>query len=147
MAFKRILCGVDFSSESLDAFRVAVETARLHSASLHVLHVIEAQPVVSELPPVHGMGEVAVQLVSKATEAVESLVVSAGPDLRAVAVTTEVSTGGLASEEILARARERKTDLVVVGARGRTSFEELIVGSTAERVTREASCSVLIVRP
>jgi nucleotide-binding universal stress UspA family protein len=44
MAFKRILCAVDFSPGSLEAFRVAVEMARLYSGTLHLFHAIEAQP-------------------------------------------------------------------------------------------------------
>ena len=44
MPFKRILCAVDFSPDSVEAFRIAVELTRLYSASLHVLHVLEAQP-------------------------------------------------------------------------------------------------------
>jgi nucleotide-binding universal stress UspA family protein len=38
MAFKRILCAVDFSEESLAAFRRAVELAHLCAARLYVMH-------------------------------------------------------------------------------------------------------------
>ena len=44
MPFKRILIAVDFSPNSLEAFRVAADMASVHSASLHLLHVIEAWP-------------------------------------------------------------------------------------------------------
>ena len=47
MPFKRMLCAVDFSRDSVAAFGVAIEMARLYSGSLHVFHVIEAQPAVS----------------------------------------------------------------------------------------------------
>jgi universal stress protein E len=44
-------------------------------------------------------------------------------------------------------AREQGADLVVVGSHGRTNLRYLLLGSTAERVLREATCSVLVVRP
>jgi hypothetical protein len=56
---------VDFSRESLEAFRVAVEMARLHSRALYIFHVIEAQPVVSEWLPLNGMGEVTTQRLKR----------------------------------------------------------------------------------
>jgi len=34
----------------------------------------------------------------------------------------------------------------VLGAKGATALEQIIVGSTAERVTKDAPCSTLIVR-
>src|SRR5689334_17923577 len=49
MIFKKILCGVDFSQPSLRAFQTAVQLARQSKAELHLLHVIEAQPVVPGL--------------------------------------------------------------------------------------------------
>lgn len=66
MPFNRILTAVDFSPKSLEAFRVAVEMARAHSVSLHLLHVIEARPAV----PV----ETAAEIFQKAKTAVEQLV-------------------------------------------------------------------------
>ena len=118
MAFKRIMCAVDFSRESLKAFRVAVEMARLHSGLLHVFHVIEAQPVVSDWLPVDGLGEVVIRIEEKATAAMESLVASEESSLRGLSFTTEVTTGR-AFVEIANRARDWKADLIVLGSRGR----------------------------
>jgi nucleotide-binding universal stress UspA family protein len=38
-------------------------------------------------------------------------------------------------------------DLAVLGTRGRTNLRDLLIGSTAERVLRDAACSILAVRP
>jgi nucleotide-binding universal stress UspA family protein len=48
--------------------------------------------------------------------------------------------------EILKVAEEVGADLVVLGTHGRTGMDRFVVGSVAERVTRKASCSVLIIR-
>jgi nucleotide-binding universal stress UspA family protein len=146
MAFKRILCALDFSRESLKAFQVAVEMARLRSGLLHIFHVIEAQPVVSDWLPIDGLGEVVIRIEEKANAAMESLVASEESSLRGLSFTTEVSTGR-AFVEIANRAREWKADLIVLGSKGASSLEKIIVGSTAERVIKAAGCSVLIVRP
>jgi nucleotide-binding universal stress UspA family protein len=138
MAFKRILCAVDFSHDSIQAFDVAVEMARLHAGALHLFHVMEAQPA---LP-----GEVAIEILQKANAAIEGLVASAQSSLHGLAFTTEV-TSGRAFVEIVNRARQWKANLIVLGSKGTTLLEEIIVGGTAEAVTREAPCSVLVVRP
>ncbi|HEX7230807.1 MAG TPA: universal stress protein [Candidatus Binatia bacterium] len=76
----------------------------------------------------------------------QALLASARSSLHGLNVNTEV-TSGLASVEIVSRAREWQADLIVLGSKGTTSLEEIILGGTAEAVTKEAPCSVLVVRP
>jgi nucleotide-binding universal stress UspA family protein len=146
MVFKRILCAIDFSSDSLTAFSLAVETAKLHSASVHIFHVIEAQPVVPEWLPIHGLSELELYMLNKANGAMESLIRSAESSLRGLKFTTEV-TSGRAFVEIVNRAREWHSDLIVLGSKGVASLEDAIAGSTSERVMKTAPCSVLIAKP
>jgi universal stress protein A len=145
MAFKRILCAVDFSETSLEAFRRAAEMARRFASSLYVLHVIEARPVAPSLIGADVIGEMAVNLEEKATAALESLVESSASDLEGVPLALEV-TAGRAFVEILNHASDWAADLIVLGAKGATALEQIVVGSTAERVMKDALCSTLIVR-
>jgi universal stress protein A len=138
MPFKRVLTAVDFSPNSLEAFRVAAEMASVHSATLHLLHVIEALP--------SGPGEATMEFVQKANDAVEQLVASSQPALEKVTLTTEV-VSGRAFDEIVNRARGWRADLIVLGTKGTTSLEQIFLGGTAEHVIKESPCSVLIVRP
>jgi nucleotide-binding universal stress UspA family protein len=143
MPFTRILCAVDFSPDSVAAYHVAVDLARLHQASLHVLHVIEAEPG-SEFPG-QSTGELVVRIMAQARAAMEKLVaadLSSGTSL----LTSEITTGN-AFAEIVDRAHARRADLIVLGAKGTASIERLVVGSTVERVTRATDSSVLVVRP
>lgn len=48
--------------------------------------------------------------------------------------------------EIVRYAAETGFDVVVLGTHGRTGVERLLMGSVAERVMREAPCSVLVVK-
>src|SRR5262249_3312376 len=145
MAFKRILCAVDFSESSLEAFRQAAEMARRFASSLYVLHVIEARPVVPDLIGINEAGEMAVRLEEGATAALESLVASSAPAIERVPLNLEV-TAGRAVVEILDRARDWSADLIVLGAKGAAALEQIVIGGTAERVMKDALCSVMVVR-
>jgi universal stress protein A len=138
MQFERILCAVDFSPDSLQAFGVAVKMARFHRGALLVFHVIEAQPMVT--------ADALIRINKEANDAMAELIASARQHLEGIAISSEVTTGR-AYVEIVNRARQWMASLVVLGARGVTSLEEVIVGGTAESVVREAPCSVLVARP
>jgi nucleotide-binding universal stress UspA family protein len=137
MPFQRILAAVDFSPNSLDAFRVAADMARVHSASLHLLHVIEPQPAVT--------GEAAMDLVQKAHTAIEKLVGSLQPSIDGAKLTSEVASGR-AFDEIIERARQWRADLIIVGTRGTRLLEDILLGGTAEQVIQDSPCSVLVVK-
>jgi nucleotide-binding universal stress UspA family protein len=60
--------------------------------------------------------------------------------------TAELLTGDAPATAIVQRAREIAADLIVVATHGRTGLPRLLIGSVAERVAREAHCSVLVAR-
>lgn len=145
MAYKRILCAVDFSEESNLAFRQAVELARQNSARLFLLHAMELRPVVSQWMSPDHLGEVTLRIEEEAKHSMEALSNSARSGLKDIPVHTEI-TSGRAFEEILENARVWNADLVVMGNKGLASLERIILGSTVERVLKESECSVLVVK-
>jgi nucleotide-binding universal stress UspA family protein len=145
MPFRRILCGFDFSRDALRAFHTAAALARQSKAALHLLHVIEAQPVVPGWLPANGLSEVTRMIEEKATAAMHSLISSSSRELKGLKVTTEINDGR-AFTEIISRAHDWKADLIVIGAKGAASVEAMVAGGTAENVVRIAQCAVLIVR-
>jgi nucleotide-binding universal stress UspA family protein len=50
-------------------------------------------------------------------------------------------------EAIYDHVRESRTDLVVLGTRGKTDLRTLIMGTTAEKIVSHAPCSILAVKP
>ncbi len=54
--------------------------------------------------------------------------------------------GGNPASEIVGYVRERGFDLLVLATHGRTGLARFVLGSVAERVVREATCPVLVVR-
>lgn len=61
------------------------------------------------------------------------------------ASATALYRRGDPAQEIIAAAREKRADLIVMGSRGRGQLEGLILGSVSERVLHSAQMPVLIV--
>src|SRR5256885_2154812 len=114
MKFKRIICAVDFSPGASEAIRVAVGFTRAYDGALLLFHVSETSPALS--------GEAVIEIVKKANEAMQALLASSRSSLRGLAVNSEVISG-LASVEIVSRAREWQADLIVLRSKGNTSLE------------------------
>jgi nucleotide-binding universal stress UspA family protein len=133
MSYRKMLCAVDFSDTTTRVFEAAVELAQFFGAKLHVLHVIEVDPRITDL-----------DLEQKAVRAMEALVGGVQETL-GERLTTALTTGR-AFTEIVDRAKSGKFDLVVIGAKGLTLLEESGPGRTMEHVLKHAPCSVLVVR-
>ncbi len=56
------------------------------------------------------------------------------------------ATFGSPAWEILSRAEELNADLIVVGAQGVHGLEAILIGSVAQKIVTEASCSVRVAR-
>jgi nucleotide-binding universal stress UspA family protein len=143
IAIKRILAPTDFSPASKKALKYALRFARDYGSELTVLHVVEpaASPTFEESPaaPAFSKAEMA-----DAEESLSTLVKSfrgAGvPGLKSTIRT------GVAAHEIVEKAKELDADLIVIATRGYEGWKHLVIGSTAARVARAASCPVLVVR-
>ncbi len=139
---KNILCPVDRSPSSLEAFTYAIALARWQGARLNLLEVIEAA-----LPP--GGSRVA-EDDSVPTDTLAAL----ERDLRRVLTARRASDvrvrilmrRGKVVQEILAQAKASRADLVVIGSHGRGGVQRLVLGSVAEKVLRLATCPVLTIR-
>ena len=141
--FKKILCPVDQSSTSARGLRNAVRLAKVFGSEIIVLSVV---PDVSWLTAAVETGELADVKAEYATEWVQELdEFLKGFDLSDVSWTREVRYG-LPNEQIVASAKEHASDLIIMGASGRTGLVEVLLGSTTRRLLRELPCSVLTVK-
>jgi nucleotide-binding universal stress UspA family protein len=128
--FHRILCPIDFSAGSLAALTYAMSMAEEADAQLTLLHAVE-------LP--HGMLETA---LSSAFD-VRALVPD---DVRTYCSVETVVCEGRPSPAILGAASERRSDLIVMGVRGRGALNTMLFGSNTHAVIQAAACPVLTVR-
>jgi nucleotide-binding universal stress UspA family protein len=58
----------------------------------------------------------------------------------------EIVTGDPA-EEIIRLANIYKADLIVIGSRGLTGMQRIVMGSVSSQIVADAPCSVLVVKP
>jgi nucleotide-binding universal stress UspA family protein len=144
--WKRLFCPVDFSDASRAAMEVAADLARRSGAELFLLH---AYPVPGYTFPdgsVVASPKMMQELADQAKRHLEEWRAEAERLVGAPRVTADTAIGEPAAE-ILALAKARGADLVVMGTHGRTGLEHALMGSIAERVVRRAHCPVLTVRP
>ena len=138
---KRILFATDFSRWARRAEDYACALACSWKASLTVLSVAEFMPGLNPDYPVNQ--QYLADLLKHASSQLVDL--KGRAERRGIAVTTRVATG-IPSEEVITAARAEDSDLIVVGTKGKTGLEHVLLGSTAERVIRGAPCPVLAVR-
>jgi nucleotide-binding universal stress UspA family protein len=146
---KQILCAVDFSEFSRRALDHALGVARCYGSTVTALHVVAPTPVVVPVPYYIGAGTplVAVPQTDRAAVAahVQRLIDEERvPGVRVDAVVEEAPG---VHAEILVQAERVGADLLVMGTHGRSGFERLFLGSTAEKVLRKARCPVMTVPP
>jgi len=137
----RILFATDFSQWARRAEDYACALACSWKASLTVLSVAEFPPGLNPDYPVNH--QYLADLLKTASSQLVDL--KGRAERQGIAVTTRVATG-IPSEEVITAARAEDSDLIVVGTRGKTGLAHVLLGSTAERVTRGAPCPVLTVR-
>lgn len=137
----RILLATDCSRWAQGAEWYACSLASSWGATLTVMSVLEFPPGMNPDYPVNRLylGELMKQ-TTKALVEMKSRVMDRG-----IAVHTRI-TNGIPSQEVLAAAEADDVDLIVVGTRGKTGLEHVLLGSTAERIIRAAPCPVLAVR-
>lgn len=141
--FHKILVALDFGEESRNVLRAAKQLASCYDASLSLLFVAEEHQV----PVFSDTG-----LMSLTTLKVDEEIAARSQEaLRQI--DDETGSGDLESEhvvrrgrparEILGYAEESGTDLIVMGRRGHTPHEGLLLGTVTEHVVRRSTCPVL----
>lgn len=142
-----ILHPTDFSAGANGAWAHAVQMARHHQARLHLLNVapgLGEDPVRSAYAIGAGDTDVYEKVKAKAHEMMDALVEDAGAgDLDVVRAHER---GVAAGPVIMDYADAHDVELIVMGTHGRRGMKRFVLGSVAEEVVQEASCSVMTVR-
>ena len=143
--FHRILCPIDFSDSSFYALEYAINLAEEADARLTVLHVMELPRIPSDEPAVVDIdvSRIHEAAMTDARRKLHDLIPARARDY--CTVDTAV-VEGRAYQEILRRAAERQSDLIVMGVHGRGALDLLVFGSTTHHVIRSSTCPVLIIR-
>jgi len=145
-ALTSILYPTDYSELSLHAVAHARLFAERFNAQLHCVHVVDdaAQYWSTVGPESVPVGPVPDEVIALARSRMTEFVAQHLAGLP-VKVTTEVRAGRPFAE-IVSYAEKHGIDLIVMATHGRGAISQALMGSTAEKVVRKASCAVLTVR-
>jgi len=144
--FKRVLCPVDFSGDSLSALTHAVSIAQEADARLTVMHVIEVPPELREHNPIGSDVDIDQLHAASVAVSLERLRELVPLSARGYCTVETVAREGAAYRQILKVAAEQRSDLIVMGVHGRSAMDLFLFGSNTARVIRAATCPVMITR-
>ena len=136
IALDNILYLTDFSKCSGVAFPFAIAMARNYGATVHVLHVLTPA-----IPKACG------EAIHADEELANAEMLKISSQFADVAHDTAVVRGAAlwpALEPVISR---HHIDLIVLGTRGRTGFQKLLLGSVAEEILRRSTVPVLTIGP
>jgi nucleotide-binding universal stress UspA family protein len=134
-----ILLPTDGSDAVQDATEEAIGVAELCGATLHAINVVDT----TELSVAHDveLAEVERGLEGAGGDAVDDVRRRASE--RGVDTETAILNGPPA-ERIVEYADENGIDLIVMGTRGRSGIDRLLLGSVSETVVRNANQPVMV---
>lgn len=137
--FSHILVAIDGSTYTELTLPAAIELAKKFDSRVLVLHVSE-----------HDRGRAVVYSVESPAEAT-MLVAAAVKTAREAGITAkgvlqDVAAGRIA-KAIVETAETSGVDLIVMGSRGLSDVEGLLLGSVTHEVMQKANIPVLVVKP
>ncbi len=138
---RTILVPVDGSTGAAHAAKLAGQLAGAQGAEVVLLHVYDLHSAAT-------MGLVALssdQLESVKSEVARSSFEGAKKQLGLAPRECKVALGDPA-QHIVEVARSIRADMIVMGSRGRSQVQELLLGSVSNKVVHHAPCPVTIVR-
>lgn len=140
----KILLATDGSDNAMEAASLVAHMSMVEPVEVHVVTVIQ-------LPEVGGM--VAVEswlpeLLDREQEQAREVFQATERLFEGSKATVQsVIREGLVGQEIVAEANQWKADLVVVGAKGHSAIDRILLGSISDYVATHVGCSALVVRP
>ncbi len=143
MKAQTILVPVDFSDVTVRVAEAACAIADAFHGRIILLHVEEPEPdfVGFEAGPQQVRVAVAetARESKKELEALQINLAAGGGKVSAYHIQ------GPVVEKILKQAKEHQADLIVIGSHGHGAFYNLLVGSVASGLLKDAKCPILVI--
>jgi nucleotide-binding universal stress UspA family protein len=136
--FRKILIGYDGSPQSEKATESGLALAQSLDAQA-LLFAVARPPEPATMVELDAMLDDAREHFEEQFKKIIQRAKDLGVELQ-----TDIAVGHPV-EQIVHRAETEHVDLVVLGRRGKSRFERMLVGSTAEKVLRYAHCPVMVV--
>ena len=141
---KLILSPIDFSDSSHAALGVAADFATRFGAELLLVHVMPAIQDLPENVSILKEGEYDQSLADAATKRLADLAATLAQ--KNVKARTEIGTANDVGMELVRIAEHEHADMIIIATHGMTGWHKIAFGSVAEKVVKQASCPVLVLR-
>lgn len=139
---KKIFIATDGSEQNRRAIEYGIELAKIAGGKIFVGYVVDTAAFAS-IPMDAGwemMYELMETEAKEAVQKVEVLAKQAGVEVETVVLE------GHPSNEIIEFAQKNGIDVIVMGTLGKSGLDRFLLGSVAEKVTRNSTVPVLVVK-
>ncbi len=143
---KRILVPVDFSEQAKVAAKVAAQIAKLTNADIYLLHMLELPTSVTIDSGNYASSSNAPTSLLFVERAHEKFIRFKKQHFLAGINIIEIVQFNKAFEGILEETKKQDIDLIVMGSKGVSGIEEILIGSNTEKVVRRSEVPVLVVK-
>ncbi|CAN5839106.1 universal stress protein [soil metagenome] len=146
--FDRVLACVDYSATAAKALRAARMVAEADGSTMECFYAFRSVSAMSL--EYRGFSPALAQSDSTMMDGwKQELATFVSPIMEATKLDWKATVLECSNvrDAIMEQIRISKTDLVVMGTRGKTDLRSVFMGTTAEKVITRASCSLLAVKP
>lgn len=146
---KRLLVPIDFSEQSKNALDFAAQVAKKGQLEILVINIIEGPHTYAFNTMGDGMINYTEdefflkQLYDKTTENLNNLI--AQNKYKGLKISAKVEVGN-PYQSISKAIADHEASLVVMGSKGVSGLDEVLIGSNTEKVVRYATCPVITVK-
>ncbi len=142
---KKILVPTDFSSQAESALKVAAQIAKKNNSEIYLLHILELPVHLNDLMTSNSSAPApeAIFFMQQTHKKFEELMGSSylnGIEVKETVSFEDVLKG------IMDSCDKNDIDIIVMGSHGSSGFEELFIGSNAEKVVRTSKQPVLVIK-
>lgn len=155
----KILVAIDDSAASRRAFETGVELAKALDAELILIHALDVFDPASPQHPIIPVDNYSIQLDKVVqenyekewrtfVEHLEALLKQKQTEAEAVGIRASYDMPyGRPGSVICKAAKAAQADLIIVGSRGRSGLQALVLGSVSNYIVHHSPCSVTVVHP
>ena len=138
LEYEKVLCPIAFHANCFEALEVARRCVDREAGTLYLIHVVrKVDPLEISAPAIEE------RLIKESVERLRQIIKEKLPDLN----VEPVLRSGHPVEEIIEAQKQVGAGIIVLAKHNRSGLTRLFIGSVAERVVRDAVCSVLTVHP
>jgi nucleotide-binding universal stress UspA family protein len=146
--FKRILVPMDGSAHSTRAAETAIGLAGAFKSELILLHVARQYELPDQLKDYIKAEHLTAHDMLAIDEATKRVIadVKTGAEAKGIKKIKTVFREGKPARSIVDYARKAQIDAIIMGSRGLSELESVLLGSVSHKVATLADCTVMIVK-